>query len=56
VTSFVRRFRDEILDDWRRAARQLPPAKNLNTTKLLDHIPDLLDGSAQSSKKHGTTN
>jgi PAS domain S-box-containing protein len=43
VRSFVQQFRGEILAAWRRAARTLPAAEDLDAVTLLDHIPALLD-------------
>ncbi|HVK82832.1 MAG TPA: PAS domain-containing protein [Kofleriaceae bacterium] len=43
MRAFIHRYRDEILDDWRDAARALPVARRMNSAALVDHIPDLLD-------------
>jgi PAS domain S-box-containing protein len=43
ILAFVRRFRDEILTEWRQGARELPVARNLSMTSLVDHIPEVLD-------------
>jgi PAS domain S-box-containing protein len=43
LKSFIRRFRTEILAEWRRGARELPIARNLSSVALVDHIPELLD-------------
>jgi PAS domain S-box-containing protein len=43
IRSFVRHHRNEILAEWRSGTRDLPVAKDLNATKLVDHIPQLLD-------------
>jgi signal transduction histidine kinase len=41
--AFVRRFRDDLLAEWRCAARELPIARDMTSVTLLDHIPALLD-------------
>ena len=43
VRAFIREFREEIIAAWRGAARELPSAKDMSATTLLDHVPDLLD-------------
>jgi PAS domain S-box-containing protein len=51
VRLFVRKFRDEILDEWRRAARRLPIARDMTAAALLDHIPALLDQLAEIAEE-----
>jgi PAS domain S-box-containing protein len=43
VKSFVRRFRTDILAQWRVQARELPGARDLSPVVLVDHVPELLD-------------
>ncbi|HET7501951.1 MAG TPA: PAS domain-containing protein [Kofleriaceae bacterium] len=43
VRSFIRRARNEILAEWRRTARALPAARDMNSVVLVDHIPAMLD-------------
>jgi PAS domain S-box-containing protein len=43
IKSFLRRFRTEILAEWRRLAREIPIAKDLPGVSLVDHLPELLD-------------
>lgn len=47
VRSFVRRFRTEILAEWKAAARAISAAKELSTIVLVDHMPELLDELAE---------
>ena len=44
VRSCIRRFRTEILAEWRRETRDaIKPASRLSPVALVDHVPDLLD-------------
>lgn len=44
VRSFIRRFRSEILVEWKGIARRtIPVAHDLPPVALVDHIPELLD-------------
>ena len=44
VRSFIRRFRSEILAEWKGIARRtIPVAHDLSPVVLVDHIPELLD-------------
>src|SRR5262245_13174766 len=43
VKSFIRRFRTEILAEWRVAARHIPAARQLSAVIVVDHMPELLD-------------
>jgi PAS domain S-box-containing protein len=47
VKSFVRRFHTEILAEWKRLARTLPAAKQMDAIALIDHMPELLDQIAE---------
>jgi PAS domain S-box-containing protein len=47
VKPFIGRFRDEILDRWKAAARSIPAARPLPAVTLLDHMPQLLDQIAE---------
>ena len=49
VRSFIRRFRTEILAEWKLVARGIPVAKTLPAIDLLDHVPELLDEIADLS-------
>jgi PAS domain S-box-containing protein len=51
VRSFVRRFRTEILAEWKRSARQLSEARTMNAVTLVDHIPELLDEIADIAEE-----
>lgn len=44
---FVRRYRDEILNEWAAIASALPAAKQLGRVLLIDSIPELLEEIAQ---------
>ncbi len=41
--TFIRENRSRLLQEWERAVRQLPYARELSRPRLLDHLPDLLD-------------
>ncbi len=41
--TFLREQRDEVLAEWERRVRALPPAADLDTQALIDHLPHLLD-------------
>ncbi len=41
--TFIREHRARLLQEWERAVRQLPYARDLSRPRLLDHLPDLLD-------------
>lgn len=43
VRSFLRQFRDDILEEWRRVVRVVPDARDLHTHELVDHIPAVID-------------
>jgi signal transduction histidine kinase len=43
IKSFLRRFRTEILAEWRRLARDIPIARDMTGVSLVDHLPELLD-------------
>src|SRR4051812_47429642 len=47
VKSFVRRYRSEILAEWRQVAREQPAARRMSPVTLVDHMPDLLDEIAE---------
>src|SRR5262245_13389699 len=51
VRSFVRTYRSEILAEWRRAARDLQIASQMNAVTFVDHIPELLDESADIAEE-----
>jgi PAS domain S-box-containing protein len=41
--AFLREHRGEVLSEWERRVRALPPAAELDTQALVDHLPHLLD-------------
>jgi hypothetical protein len=43
LAALIRQQRDVLLSTWRQQVRQLPSARNLDTSTLNDHIPQLLD-------------
>src|SRR5882762_5300662 len=43
IKSFLRRFRTEILAEWRRMVREIPIARDMPGVSLVDHLPELLD-------------
>lgn len=43
VSAFLRGRREEVLRSWQQAIRSLPPARCLEPSRLLDHVPALLD-------------
>lgn len=43
VKSFIRRFRTEILAEWKLEARAIPAAQQLPAIMLVDHLPELID-------------
>ncbi|AKJ06718.1 PAS domain S-box-containing protein [Archangium gephyra] len=45
--TFIRDNRARLLQEWERAVRRLPYARELSRPRLLDHLPDLLDRIAQ---------
>jgi PAS domain S-box-containing protein len=45
---FVRDHRAEVLAEWERRVRALPPAAELDTKALIDHLPMILDDIAAS--------
>src|SRR5437763_1335057 len=44
--TFLRQHRAAILIEWERRVRGLPPAQNLDTRALIDHLPLILDDIA----------
>lgn len=50
LSSFIRRQQSDILDDWERAVRALPIARELDRPALLDHVPILLDRIADMAE------
>jgi PAS domain S-box-containing protein len=47
--TFLREHRDEVLAEWARRVRALPPAADLDTKALVDHLPHLLDEIADAA-------
>ena len=47
--AFLREHRDEVLAEWERRVRALPPAAELDTQALVDHLPQLLDEIADAA-------
>ncbi|MDX2090737.1 MAG: PAS domain-containing protein [Kofleriaceae bacterium] len=43
VRSFLRRYREDILAEWRRVVMAVPDARELPSHALIDHIPDVLE-------------
>lgn len=43
ASAFIRTFREDVVAEWQRAARQLPIARGMTPATLLDHVPELLD-------------
>src|SRR5690606_28534397 len=43
LATFIRASRDAIVEDWTVLARQLPSARKIDRTQLLDFVPRLLD-------------
>jgi PAS domain S-box-containing protein len=43
LRDFIRRFREDILREWRTAALGISAARDLGPVALVDHIPELLD-------------
>lgn len=41
--ALIRTFRDDVVTEWRRAACELPIARDMTSATLLDHLPELLD-------------
>ena len=41
--TFIREHRDDVLREWERRVRALPPAADLDTASLIDHLPHLLE-------------
>lgn len=41
--TFLREHRDDVLREWERRVRALPPAADLDTQALIDHLPHLLE-------------
>ena len=56
IRSFVRRYRSEILAEWKRVARDLQVAKQMTSVALVDHIPELLDEIADIAEDIGAGN
>src|SRR6476646_9014397 len=50
---FVRRFRTEILAEWKLALQRLPAARQLRGDALVDHVPVLLDQIADLAEAIG---
>jgi len=51
IKSFLRRFRTEILAEWRRLAREIPVARDMPSVSLVDHLPELLDEVASVAEQ-----
>ena len=47
--TFLRDYRNEILEAWERKVRALPPAANLDYEELIDHLPVILDDIADAA-------
>ena len=47
---FIHTHRDEILDEWARAAREIPVAEALSRDELMDHMAALLDEVADAAE------
>jgi PAS domain S-box-containing protein len=48
--TFLRDERQEILREWERRVRALPPAADLGAQTLIDHMPQILDDLAEAAE------
>ena len=51
IKAFLRRFRTEILANWRRLAREIPVTQDLPPVSLVDHLPELIDEVASVTEQ-----
>ncbi|MEZ0231188.1 MAG: PAS domain S-box protein, partial [Planctomycetota bacterium] len=51
IAQFVRARRNDVLASWEQAVRALPIARSLDTERLIDHLPRLLDAIAESIER-----
>jgi PAS domain S-box-containing protein len=61
VRSFLRQYREDILDEWRRVVQVVPDARALHSHQLLDHMPavieelaDIVDDLGRGATEFGT--
>lgn len=43
LRALIHRHRRDILAEWRRSARSIPPARDLGSVALVDHVPEVID-------------
>ena len=53
LPTFLREHRDQIIDQWSRAAGELPGARELSHARLIDFVPPLLDSIIESIRRVG---